>query len=594
MKKIKKILTFISLNIVKNLISFLIFVLMLIAFVSILSVPKAKPLHSNSVLHFIIDRPIVDKVSPNPLDNFNIYNMSPKLKYGLNEILSNIKIAKNDRKIKGIFLEFTGIPISFANVEEIRDALKDFKKSGKFIISYSEYFLHSTYYLASVADEVYQVPTGFMPFFGLYVGRMFFKDGLDKLGIKVNIIRHGKFKSAGEPFMYNKMSKEDRNQLTHFINDLWNKMLSEISEDRGIDNSELKQMADNLEIKSSQDAFEKKLIDEPKYKDEIISLLKTKTSTPEGKKLNSMSLSNYIKLKKGLKKKESKRPKIAVIYALGSIALRGDNDDETQISASRISKAIREARRDSTIKSIVFRINSPGGSALASEVIWREAKLAAQEKPFIASMGSMAASGGYYIAAPADTIVASSSTLTGSIGVFMTAFNIKEFMGNKLGINVDVAKTNRHADIGSPFRVLTPKEQTYFNKSVDEIYNTFLSHVAEGRNLNKENVDSIAQGHIWSGVYAKELGLVDIIGGLDKAIEVAAKKAGLTRYTIVSLPKSKSFILQLIEEYAGGVKQKMVKSELKEYYPYYKKIKDLKNTKGLQARLPYEIDLNMN
>lgn len=592
MERLKKVLKFVGLIVARNLISMFIFwtvIFFIFGLLSVSSVSNIKTVKSNSVLHFPIDRAIMDRVSSNPLDNFSFYQMSPELKYGLNNILFAIDKAKTDKKITGIFLEFTGVPVSFTDVEEIRTALLDFKKSGKYVVSYSENYLHTTYYLGSVADEVYLTPTGFMTFFGIRAGQMFFKDALNKLGINVDIIRHGKFKSAGEPFLYNKMSKENREQLEYYIFDIWNKMLRSISTARSIEVDTLKELASSLSISSPQDALDNNLIDGIKYKDEIISLLKKKNNIKEKKKLNSISLTDYYRIHKKDEPIKSKKPKLAIIYAAGSIVSRSGESEN--ISAAHLSKTIRKARLDSTIKAIVLRVNSGGGSALASEVIWREVKLAAEEKTVIASLGSMAASGGYYIVAPADTIVASDNTLTGSIGVFMAAFNAQDFLGEKLGVHVDVAKTNPYADIGSPFKVMSKKERNYFQSSIDDFYDTFIGHVADGRGLDLDFVDSIAQGHIWSGNYAKKLGLIDIIGGLEIAIDVAVRNAGLTDYIITTLPESESFIKQLIDGYTASVKEKMVKEELQENYIIYKKIKQLKKVSGIQARIPFEIDL---
>jgi protease-4 len=467
--------------------------------------------------------------------------------------------------------------------------LIDFKESGKFIISYSEIYTQKAYYLASVSDKIYLNPTGEVPLYGLGARIVFFKEAMDRLGIEAQIVRHGKYKSAVEPFMYNKMSEENREQTLGWVSSIWNNILEGISKERNIPVKKLNELADKLIIKDAEDALENNLVDSLLYKDQLINKLKDLTGTAEKNDLNSISLRKYTKVPKIKDYKGLARDKIAVVYAYGNVVM--GNSGEGSISSDRISKAIRKARRDSTIKAIVFRVNSGGGSALASEVIWREVNLAAKVKPIVASMGDMAASGGYYILTPADTIIANPNTITGSIGVFSILPNAQKFFNNKLGINVDVVKTNPYADIGSPFRPMEENEEKFMSFSVEKIYDTFVSHVSEGRGMPWDKVDAIGQGRVWSGSNALDNGLIDAYGGLTRAIEIAAKMCGIEKYRVVELPVLEDPLQLFLKELSENSKTRMLKKEFGEYYKYFEQLEDLENLSGTQARLPFMVDL---
>jgi protease-4 len=389
--------------------------------------------------------------------------------------------------------------------------------------------------------------------------------------------------------MYNKMSEENREQTLGWVSSIWDHMLEGISEERNIPVQKLNNLADQLSIKSAEDALANNLVDSLLYKDQVIDKLKTLTGTAEKNDLSSISLRKYTKVPRIKDYKGLARDKIAVIYAYGNVVM--GNAGEGSISSERISKAIRKARRDSTIKAIVFRVNSGGGSALASEVIWREVDLAAKVKPVVASMGDVAASGGYYILAPADTIIANPNTITGSIGVFSILPNAQKFFNNKLGINMDVAKTNPHADIGNPFRPLNDKETETIRFGVEKIYDTFVSHVSEGRGMTWDEVDAIGQGHVWSGANALDNGLIDAFGGLTKAVKIAAGMCGLTKYRVVELPVLEDPLQLFLKELSDNSRTRMLKKELGEYYKYLEQLEDLENLSGVQARLPFQVDL---
>lgn len=563
----------------------------IIIVLGIASTAKDKPVivKENSVLRIKLRSEIVDRSSNNPLQNFNIMSMKSENNLGLNDILKNIKKAKTDDRIKGIYLDLTSINAGIATIEEIRNALLSFKESGKFILSYSDYYPQTTYYLASVADKIYLNPQGVVELKGLQAELMFFKGALEKLGVEPQIIRHGKFKSAIEPFILDKMSPENREQTITYMKSIWDNMVSAISKSRNISEADLNLYADSMKIENAKSALELKIVDGLKYKDEVMKELAEMSGNEKNPKF--ITNTNYMKVPDMVNKPGSSGNKIAVIYASGQIDM-GDGDDKS-IGSDGISREIKRARLDSTVKAIVLRVNSPGGSALASEVIWREAVLAKQVKPFIVSMGDVAASGGYYIACPADVIVANPNTITGSIGVFGVLWNGQKLMNDKLGITFDRVTTNSHSDIGSVFRPMKQSEKDIIQKSVEEIYDVFITHVAEGRKVTKEQVDSIGQGRVWSGINAKQIKLIDEFGGLERAIEIAAEKANLTSYKIKELPKQLEPFEQILKEFSGeSTDEALIKHYFGTNYKYFKNLDMLVKINGIQARLPYFIEIN--
>ncbi len=543
---------------------------------------------SNTILHVELNQLIMDRSNNNPMVNFDFTSFRPSPQLGLNDILKNIKKAKSDPNIDGIYLDLKFIQAGIATIEEIRNALIDFKESGKFIISFSDTYTQPTYYLASVADKIYLNPEGLLIFIGLRSEIMFYKDALKKLGVEPQIIRHGKFKSYVEPYMHNKMSDENRQQIMAYMGSIWNHMLEGISNEREISIKKLNELADNLTLRKAEFAVTNGLIDGIRYKDEVLAELAELTNKTDDKKIEHISLAKYTKVP-DKKRKSLEKNKIAVVYASGTVIM-GEGGEGT-IGSDRISRAIRKARKDSSIKAIVLRVNSGGGSALSSEVIWREVQLAQETKPVIASLGDVAASGGYYIVAPAQKIIASPNSITGSIGVFGLFFTGKELLNDKLGIHVDVAKTNNFSDIGSFTRPFKAEEKEVFQYMVEDFYNTFITKVGEGRNMAKEDVDEIGQGRVWSGINAIENGLIDGFGGLEKAIELAAEAANLETYRVVDYPKLKDPFQQFFEELQVNVKASILKKELGTEYKYYKNLRDVTNQQGIQARMPYEIDI---
>lgn len=545
---------------------------------------------SNSVLLLKFDHQIVDRARKNPLEGLDFGLFQGEKTVGLNDMLDCIRKAKTDHNILGIYLNPTDILTGMGTVEEIRSALKDFKTSGKFIYAYGDAFSQKAYYLVTVADSVILNPQGSVDFRGLGGERTFYKKGLEKLGVEIQIVRHGKFKAAVEPFLLDKMSPENRLQTETYLKSMWNEMLTDISASRKMGFDELNDIADAVATFRKADfAKQKNLVDRLKYKDQVIDDLKKLTNTDAKDDVKAIDIYKYIKVPDMNGPKTMARKKIAVIYASGDID-SGTSEDE--IKSEELSKAIREARRDSSIKAIVLRINSPGGSAYGSEVIWREVKLAAEAKPVIASMGDVAASGGYYIAAAADTIMADRTTITGSIGIFGMIPNFQNLLTNKLGITQDVVTTNEHSDMISVTRPMSAFERDLMQQMIESGYDTFISRVADGRKMEKTAVDEIGQGRVWAATNAKEIKLVDVYGGLTEAIELARKMAKLDNFRIVNLPKLKDPFEELMKELSTSAQAKFMKDELGETYKYYDQLRELTSQKGILARVPYDIEIH--
>jgi len=468
--------------------------------------------------------------------------------------------------------------------------LLDFKSDGKFIYAYGEYYSQKDYYIASVADKVVLNPVGAVDFKGLAAQVMFFKKAMEKLDIEMQIIRgpNNKFKSAVEPFMYDQMSEANKEQTNIFLSSIWESMVNEIAISRKLSAAQLKTIADSLWSANPNKAMEVGLIDMIAYEDQFKDELMKKVDVTDAKKYNEISLTDYATtVRKSDNIKEKK--KIVVIYAVGEI-VSGEGNDNI-IGSDRIAKAVRKARQDSSVKAIVLRVNSPGGSALASEVMWRELVLAKKVKPIVVSMGNYAASGGYYISCMADKIYAEPTTITGSIGVFGMIPNLKNFLNDKLGITFDGVSTNANSAMGGVSQPLTPFQRKVIQNSVVDIYTAFINHVAEGRNMTPKQVDAIGQGRVWSGVDAIKIGLVDELGGLDDAIAEAAKLANIEGYRISERPELKDPLKEMIKKMGGNVKASVIEDELGVSYKYYEYIKKMQTMEGFQARLPYFIEI---
>lgn len=560
-------------------------VVLIIGIVSTASDEAKVSVDKNSILHLRLDYPVTERTSMNPLENIDVFGFETEKNIGLNDILASIRAAKTDENIKGIYLDVANIQSGFATIEEIRNALIDFKKSGKFIIAYSEVYTKGAYYLASVADKVYLNPEGIIDFIGFSSEITFFKGALDKLGIEAQVIKVGTYKSAVEPFILDKMSDANRKQVTSFLGSMYEHYLQKIGESRRISRDSLFTIADNALVRSAKDAVKYRLADGLKYKDEILSDLKNLSGIAQKKDLNSVSIADYASVAHD-KKTERSANRIALIYAVGEI-MSGQGDD-TYIGSEGISQAIRKARLDDKIKAVVFRVNSPGGSALASDVIWREVELTKKVKPIIVSMGDVAASGGYYIACAADSIFAQPNTITGSIGIFSVIPNMQKFFNNKLGITFDGVKTGKFADI-SITRPLREDEKMIIQTETNQIYANFTQKVANGRGKTAAFIDSIGQGRVWTGDEAIKIGLVDRLGNINDAINSAAKKAKIKEYKIVEYPAQKDPLKELFDSSGDRIRTYFTKQELGDNYTYYEQLKSVLRTTGTQARMAYDV-----
>ncbi len=565
--------------------SIIVMILLIIGFVAIISSEDEVKVKENSILQIdLANITVVERTSENPFDGFNLSGDIPNTMELIN-VLNTIEKAKTDENIKAIYLNTSTVNAGLSQIEEIRNKLLEFKHTGKPIIAYSEVYSQAAYYLSSVANKVYLNPEGIVELKGLSAGIMFYKGLFEKLDIDVQIIRHGKFKSAVEPFMLDKMSPANREQMQLLLNSFADNIMDSIASQRGLTLSEVQNHANNLSLENAKSCLNLNYIDALLYQDQIDDSL---LAISQIKKIKFLSLNKYAKVK--TEKKEISRNKIAIIYANGEI--NSGKGDEKNIGSVTTAKAIKTAREDKNVKAIVLRINSPGGSALASDVIWRETVLAKKEKPLVVSMGDYAASGGYYIACAADSIVANPTTLTGSIGVFGMIPNLERFYKKKLGVTIDTVNTNKHADMGIN-RGLTSFERNKIQKSVVDIYTTFITHVGEGRNMSTTAVDEIGQGRVWTGYDAKKIGLIDAFGGLEKAIEIAVGLAKVDEYRLISLPKKKDPFSEIALKLGGEASiADLVMQKLGLNSGLINPIENILKQDKVQARIPYYIEIN--
>jgi len=588
----KQFFKFVLATFIGVILTLIMLIVVVIGIISSAGNEKSVKVESNSILHIAFNRPIAERTPNNPLANLSFLDLDGDKAIGLNDILANIKKAKTDDNIKGIFLDESYMLSGQATTEEIRNALLDFKKSGKFIVAYSEIYTQGAYYLASVADKVYLNPKGIFEFSGFSSQITFLKGALDKLGIEAQVIKVGTYKSAVEPFILNKMSDANREQVTSYLGSLYDHFLSGISTARKVNRDTLFSIANNLRVQTPEDAVKYKLVDGLKYKDEILADLKQRTGTKLKDDLHSVDLADYTK-SDGDNEDDSQptgKNRIAVVYASGEI--NGGEGDDNSIGSEKISKALRKVRTDDKVKAVVLRVNSPGGSSLASEVIWREVMLTQKVKPIIVSMGDYAASGGYYISCAADSIIAEPNTITGSIGIFAILPNMQKLFNDKLGVTFDGVKTGKFADLGSVNRPLTPEERSILQAEVNRGYNDFTQHVADGRHKTQAYINSIGQGRVWTGTQALKLGLVDRLGNINDAIASAAKKAKLKEYKLVTYPEQKSIFKKFGAGLSAEIKTSMLQSELGDNYKTYEQVKSVTQLlRTPQARLPYMIEI---
>ncbi|GLB48987.1 signal peptide peptidase SppA [Neptunitalea lumnitzerae] len=546
----------------------------------------------NSILEIDLDLPLSDyggEYSYVDLEFLNYENYT-----GLYHILDAIEYAKTDDDITGISIKnSTFIQGGFANIKAIRDAIEDFKASGKFVYSYSDGYSQKDYYLASVADSVFLTPVGDLELKGLSSEILFYKDLQDKTGIKLEVIRHGEYKSAVEPFLQNEMSPANREQITELLSSIWKTIATDMANSRGIDFAQFNTITDELGARTAELAVANHIIDKAFYLDQYEELLKDASGLPAFEELRTVNIYEYAE---HISKKlfiGQKPNKIAVIFAQGEIQYaEGSNQI---IGQDVMIKALREARENDDVQGIVLRVNSPGGSALASDIIWREVQVTQSVKPVYVSMGNYAASGGYYISCGAEKIFAEPNTITGSIGVFGLLPNIKE-LANNWGINSQQVGTNKSSNGYSIFQGLTEEKRTEIQESIENFYKTFVNKVAKGRNMTFEEVDAVARGRVWSGTDALDKGLVDELGGLNATIEALANDKDITEYSIETYPKYENItsLETLLGRFASSstLAEEQLEKELgTETYTILKKLNELNQLKGIQARLPYELDI---
>lgn len=571
---------------VANFVWFFLFIIIVAGVAAIGS--STTIVEPKSVLKIDLAESIVDQPVNDPLAGFDPMSMNVQKSVSNMQVMNAIESAAQDDNIEGIYINLTGAgTASAALLEEVRDYITAFKESGKFVVAYGEVYSQGGYYLASVADSIYLNPVGEMEWRGLAAQVMFYKGLLDKLGVEPQVFRHGTFKSAIEPYILNKMSPENRTQMETYINSIWGTMVADIAEVRNLSIDSLNMFATDLSAMMAEDALANRMVDGLKYEDEVEDILREKLELDADEDITFVTLGEYIAAKPYTPSYSDN--KIEVIYAEGQI-VQGTSEQGT-LGSTTLADQLAEARLDEEVKAVVLRVNSPGGSALASEVIWREMELLRQQKPVIVSMGDYAASGGYYISAPADAIIANATTLTGSIGVFGLMFNAEKALNNKLGITIDVAKTNPSADMGMPFRAVSSSERAHIMRGIEQVYSTFVNHVADGRNMTFDSVDAIGQGRVWTGNDGNRIGLVDEIGGLKYAIAVAADKAEcLDDYMVRESMGEPTGLAALLSSLEAHISDRKMRKEMGAMYDEYRSLRALMENEGVQAlALPIEI-----
>lgn len=586
----RQFLKFTLATIVGLLVTMLIFGLIFFGIIgaAISSADKTVTLKPQSVYKLELKGQLVERSEDDPftgvLSNFGGDNVAS---IGLDDVLANIEKAKNDDNIAGIYLRADMMTGGYASIKEIRDALQDFKESGKFIVAYADTYSQKMYYLCSVADKVYMNKFGMLEFQGIASSTMFFKNTLDKLGIEMQIVKVGTFKSAVEPYIQTQMSDANREQVTVFINTIWDAMLQEISASRGITIETLNNYADEvLTFKEPEDMVKYKMIDSLVYADGMEQVMKKMLKV---EKDDDIHLVNHADFTNVPDNKKMQKQKVAVLYAVGGIDMNANDG----IISKKIVETINELKDEESVKAVVLRVNSGGGSAYGSEQIWHALTQLKKEKPLIVSMGDYAASGGYYISVPADTIVAEPNTLTGSIGIFGTIPNIAG-LNKKIGLTYDVVKTNKMSEGISLNRQFTPEERNMVQAYVNRGYEIFTGRCADGRNMPIDSIKAIAEGRVWTGADAKRLGLVDVLGGLNDAVAIAAHKAGLESYMVKNYPQKEDFMTKLLNDLnTSSIGTKILKSKLgEEKYNIYKQVKEAENLNGIYAIMPFNITLN--
>lgn len=560
----------------------------LAAIVSSLSEPEKKDATSNSVLELSLNYAVPEQTNFNPLANLSFGGMDMKEAVGLNDILRLIKKAKTDNHIKGIYINVGTFGSGISTAKQVRDALIDFKESKKFIVAFADAYSQKGYYVASVADKIVLNPAGIVEWRGLNAQIMFFKGMLEKIGVDVQVFYDGRFKTATEPFRYDKMSESNKIMTLALLKDIESNYVNAVSTSRNIDTSIVNRVADSMLIRTAYQALSYHFIDEVGYSDAAKKFINEKLKQDDKKKINFISLSKYSHTP-DVEKKSIDQDKIAVVYAQGDIVDgQGDKDN---IGGDKFAALFEKLRRDDKIKAIVFRVNSPGGSAVASDVIWREVSLTKAVKPVVVSMGDYAASGGYFISCCASKIVAQPTTLTGSIGVFAIIPCAQKLLNDKLGITFDHVGTGKFSDFGDLTRPFNNGEKVIIQNEVDSIYAQFKNRVYTGRNLDPVLVDSIAQGRVWTGTQGLAWGLVDTLGGIQDAINIAAKMIKSKNYRLVEYPTVDNKWSEIFSALQDA-KDDEVKMQLGDFYSMFQQIKSVSELKGMQMRIPYSLEIN--
>lgn len=542
----------------------------------------------NSILKLDLQKNISEQAEDNPFDMFgDEFSQYYQSSIGLDDILACIKSAAKDPKIKGIYINSEAVGAAPATLKEIHDALVEFKASGKFIYAYADNYAQGGYYLSSVADKVTMSTTGLIQFKGLAMQVMFYKGLIDKLDVDVQVIRHGKFKSAVEPYLTDKMSDANREQMTLLASTLWNTMVDDIAASRKLSTEEVNNIADGMFIGTAAKAVESKLIDKACYKSDVVQDLKKLVKVEDDKDLNITTLAEYTKALKA--ENNTAKDEIAIIYAVGEI--RDGKSGNDVMGSETMVKLIKEAYTSDNVKAIVLRVNSPGGDGTASDIIWHEIEQAKKAgKIVVTSMGDYAASGGYYISCNSNYIIAQPNTLTGSIGVFGLVPSFQRALKNKLGVTVDGVSTNKHSDAGGTMRPMNAEELAVYQEFIDDFYGVFTQRVADGRGMEQSAVDEIGQGRVWAGADALKIGLVDALGNIDDAVAKAAELAKLENYKISYYPKKKDFWTKLMEKSSNDNNvQAFIKEELGDQYYIYQGLNQLKRAEGVQAMMPMQI-----
>ena len=566
----------------------LFFISILVVFSMVSSSESETQVRKNSVMMLDLNGTLVERSQENPLD---LIMKDDYKTYGLDDILSSIKKAKENEDIKGIYIQATSLGAGFASLEEIRNALKDFKESGKFVVAYGDAYTQGLYYLSSVADKVLLNPQGMLEWRGLAATPMFFKDLLEKIGVEMQIFKVGTYKSAVEPFISTEMSPANREQVNVYLSSIWGQITSSVAESRNLSVEALNKEADRmLMFYPAEESVKNGLVDTLIYKNDVRDYLKNLAGIDKDDNMPILGIQDMINVKKNVPRDKSGNV-IAVYYAYGEIDGGSSASTDEGINSEKVIKDLRKLKDNENVKAVVLRVNSPGGSAYGSEQIWYAVNQLKKEKPVIVSMGDYAASGGYYISCNADTIVAEPTTLTGSIGIFGMMPNAKG-LTEKLGVNFDVVKTNPYADFGNLTRPMNDGEKGLMQMYVNKGYELFLTRCSDGRGISMEELDKIAQGRVWTGSTAKELGLVDELGGLDKALEIAIAKAGVDAYTVMNYPKKEGFLESLMNTNPGNyIKARMLNGKMNDVYRQFSIIGNFDKIDRIQARVPFELNI---